>query len=583
MNPEAEAHLQRIRSGTDPNLAVSTIADYLTTHTVIKGKPFSFVDHEYQKTLSEDPAPVKYCLKCSQIGITEYSLRRAIAALQLYAEINLAYILPSATLAAKISATRFATALQSCKPAREAIYKTDSVSVKRWVNESFAYFMGASRAGQAISVPVTRLVVDEVDYAEDQDVLTSFTSRMTHADPRYYDEFWFSTPTVGGYGISHLFDNSQQYAELQRCCHCNHEFIPDYYSDVKLPGFNATAANGMPVLGSERTLKEINFLSKEILTQYTVAAAYLECPKCRRPVDQDIKYRRFVCVNPDSNFEPHGYKVTAFSAPKYMPPSKMIKTSTSYKAVKDFVNNCLGLPHDDESTGLSERELSELFCSDIRYPDNPSYQIAGTDLGGTCAHLTAYAAPDGHIRIMSAQQIPLHRFQDAYRKSTAENRVISAVIDSLPYTDTVAALQATHPSLWACLFSSTKGVELYSLRDVEADENTASYGIRQITAKKHALLDFVVSMIRAGRISFAPSTFHERDNIIAHLRDSKRIQITNKDGEVEFVWRKSATGVDHYFYALAYLVLANFLKGLGGGLAPLPFLAGKFKVKNENI
>lgn len=582
MISEAEAHLGRIRSAIDPEQAISTIAGWLTKHTVIQGRPFSFEHHEYQKTISEDSAPVKFCTKCSQIGITEYSLRRAIAAVQLYPEINLFYVLPTATLASKISATRFATALSSCKPAREAIYKTDSVSIKRFINESYIYFGGASRAGQAISVPVTRLVVDEVDFAEDQGVLTSFTSRMTHANPLYYDQFWFSTPTVGGYGISHLYDNSKQFVELQKCCHCGHEFVPDYYEHVKLPGFNAKALNGLPVVNPERSLREINFLSKELLTRYDTKTAYLECPKCQRAVDQSIKYRRFVCVNPDSNFDEHGYRVTSFSAPYHMPPGKMIKTSTSYKAVKDFVNNCLGLPHDDETTGLSESELSALFTNDNPwlYPENPPFQVSGTDLGGTCARLAGYPAPDGHIRITAAERIPLHKFKETYNRLSGENRVISEVIDSLPYTDMVAELQSTHPNLWACLFSNTKSTELYNIRDVESDPNTASYGIKQITAKKHALLDFVVSMIRAGKVSFAPSTFHERDHIIAHLRDSKRIQITNKDGEAEFVWRKSSEGVDHYFYALAYLILANFLKGLAGG-APLPFLAGKFKTKTS--
>ena len=159
--------------------------------------------------------------------------------------------------------------------------------------------------------------------------------------------------------------------------------------------------------------------------------------------------------------------------------------------------------------------------------------------------------------------------------------MISSVIDLMPYTSLVADLQKKIPSLFACVFTKTKGVELYNIRDKEEDESKASYGVHQVNAKKHALLDFLVEMIRAGGLSFAPSTFEQKETIIAHMRDMKRIEITNKEGDIEFRWRKSQDGEDHYMHALAYLVLANFLKGLSTGLAPLPMLAGKFPQKRH--
>jgi len=431
-------------------------------------------------------------------------------------------------------------------------------------------------------VPVSDLTLDEIDFAEDQDVLTSFQSRMTHAEEEVMSQLAFSTPTVPNYGISHLFDNSLQHAEIQRCNHCNHCFTADYYDHVKLPGFNVPDGRLKGPAGhvkANRKLTEFGFLSKILLTQFPIREAYLACPKCQKPVDQSVKYREFVVVNPDQNFEEHGFHVTPFSAPTHMPPHKMITTSTKYKAKKDFVNNCLGLTHEDETTGLGLEELEALFVSNVEYPESPPFQISGTDMGGSCAHMTGYPAPNGHVRIMSAEMIPLHKFRDRFGRSLGSCNVISSVIDLMPYTSLVAELQKKIPSLFACVFVATKGSELYTIRDKEEDEEKASYGVHQVNAKKHALLDFLVNMIRGGNLSFAPSTFGQKDKIIEHMRDMKRIQITNKDGDIEFRWRKSATGEDHYMHALAYLVLANFLKGLSTGLAPLPMLAGKFKQK----
>lgn len=581
MNDHFKRHLERIQTALDPRSQVRSAAEWLTKNTTIKGKPFSFVDHEYQKVLLDDPTEVKYCIKCSQVGISEIAVRRVIAKTQLHAGINAMYVLPTAAFASTFSSTRLASALDSAKAAKDSLHKTDSATVKRFFNDSYIYMRGASRSGQAISVPVSDLTMDEVDFAEDQDVLTSFASRLTHAEASVVAQLWFSTPTVGGYGISHLFDNSKQYVEMQRCNHCNHQFIADYYEHVKLPGFNALAVGKkkFSVAVKDRSLLDINFMSKALLTRLDVKTAFLGCPKCHRPVDQSVEYRGFVCVNPDSNFDEHGYRISPFSAPKYMPPPKMIKKSTTYKSVKDFVNNCLGLSHEDSTTGLSKREIDDLFRSDIDYPERPPYQISGTDMGGSCAHFTAFPAPNGHLRIMTAQMIPLNRFEVEYANSLGSHNVISSVIDLMPYTDLVARLQNKFPTLFACLFSKTKGVELYAVRAEEEDEHKASYGVRQVTAKKNALLDFLVGMIRGGQISFAPSTFAEQETIVAHMRDMKRIETSNKDGDVEYVWVKSAAGEDHYMHALAYLVLANFLKGLSTGLAPLPMLLGTFKQK----
>lgn len=586
-------HLERIASAIDPASSKNarTIADWIQKNTTLNGKPFSFKDHEYQLTLLKDPAEIKYVMKCSQVGISELSVRRAIALCQLRSGINVIYVLPTAGQAGSFSSTRFSTALEGCKSAKDNIYKTDSAMIKRWLNESYLYMRGASKGGQAISIPCTSLICDEVDFCEDQGVLTSFESRMTHAeDP---SQLFFSTPTVEGYGIAYLFENSLQHVEMQKCDHCGHWFLPDYFTDVKLPGFNAPKLSTPYSAGtysSSNKLADITFFAKRLLTKYDVDSAYLACPKCHRKVNQHIRNRNYVVVNNDSNFREHGYRISPFSAPKHVPPSKMIRKAASFHNVSDFVNNTLGLPFDDATTGLSEDEIRALFDSSIHnpanavYPDHsPPFQISGTDLGGLCARLTAYPAPNGHIRVLTAQRVPLHKLKEEYMDSTAHHRVISSVVDAMPYTDTVSALQEKDPRLFACIFTQTKGLELFRVREQEEDEDKATFGLRQLSAKKDALLDYVVTNIRAGRISFAPSTLPEMEHIIKHLRDPKRIKIKYDTGEGKglYVWRKSALGEDHYFLALGYLLLANHIKGLHNALAPLPFLLDTFSVKKD--
>ena len=579
MDDFTEAHLNRLDSMVNPSSGDTTIEGWITTKTFIKGKPFSFVDHEYQQFILSLQAQVLYIQKPSQIGISELQVRWILAFLALHQGVNSIYCLPSAKFSEKFSQTRVTPVIQSSPFLSASLHADlDSAAVKRFMNDSMIFFQGASKSSQAISVPCDLLVADELNFMQDPSIVTAFASRLTHSS--YALERYFSTPTFAKHGVSQGVSKARRYHELQKCQHCNHWFQPDYFKDVKLPGFNAGLALGK----KERSLHEITFLTKEILDKFEIDSAYLACPKCRRPVDQSIINREFVAENPDSTAESVGVLLTPFCAPKHMPPAKMIRTSTKYKARSDFYNNCLGLPYDDESSGLTREELLELFVPDINYPDHPPFQISGTDLGGTCAHMTAFPAPNGHIRIMTAELIPLHQMRTRFPQSLAENMVLSSVMDGLPYTDLVSGLQGSVPTLWACLKTDSKATtELYSIREQEEDETRATYGLRQLTFRRNLLFDFLVAMIRAKQISFypSPSMMRQQETIISHLTDMKRLQITNKYGEEEFSWVKSSDGQDHFFHALAFLILANFIKGLAGGLPAMPFLIQKMRIKQH--
>ena len=75
-------------------------------------------------------------------------------------------------------------------------------------------------------------------------------------------------------------------------------------------------------------------------------------------------------------------------------------------------------------------------------------------------------------------------------------------------------------------------------------------------------LDYTASVVRDEQISFI-NCESERETIISHLIDLKRGKIVNKDGETEYKWKKSASGEDHYFFALLYCITASLMKGFG--------------------
>ena len=660
--------LDRIRSECDPTQQITTDLQWITKNTTIKNLPFSTKHHEYQEILLNSPYRKKYCRKCSQLGVSEAAVRRMLSKACRIAGVTGLYALPTAKFSNKFGATRVQAAIDSASAAKEALYKNDSNEVRQFINGSFIYMQGCSSSSQVISIPVDFLTVDEKDIAEDQTLVSSLNSRLTHSS--YKDQFHFSTPTVSGYGISLDYESSLQHVEIQKCCHCNHFFVPDYYENVALPGFNRPTSSHSSYQGQananssanssanpsfigkgadkfakevatrlgfseqqaelistsdailtlakspfDRTLREFTHSSRQLLRAFKIDSAYLECPKCRKPVDTSLKYREWIRVNESEFSDPNhidtpvAYQISPFSAPPYIDPSSGLPTgrsmgsliidSTNYVDVKDFTNYALGLPFDDASTGLSEQEIRDLFNNPTTDPTLPDsvplyptlpeqapYLVCGMDLGGTCARLLAYPAPDGHLRILKAQRVPLHQVKDTHLLQIPQLRVISSVLDAMPYTETVSSLQSKDERMFACIFSASKSLELFQVREQETDEDKAMFGLRQLTASRDKLLDYVVALIREGKISFAPSTYPEMEDIVKHLRGPKRIKrerSTPQNPKGVYTWQKPQDGEDHYFLALAYLVLANFIKGLHNNASPLPLLATKFKVTNNGL
>ncbi len=563
-------HIDRLRAALSP-AEQGSYADWVTAHTILKGKPYSYGGHEYQETILRDGARVKSVRKPSQVGISELSIRRALAFVLRNPGVTMMYVLPTATFSQTFAKTRFDVVVDESPDVSTQRHKgTDSSSVKRFLNNSFVFFKGASRTGQAISVPVDSLVIDEVDLAEDQDILSQFTSRLTHSS--YKEEFYLSTPTVPGYGISAHYEAALQFIELTTCNRCGHTFEPDYYRDVVVPG--------LPI-----EVPELNYRTRTKLEGVDLAKAHLACPKCRRQVATEAKYRKFVPFNPSCKSDAHAYQVTPFSCPKTRTVGDVVQDSVKYRQTADFVNFGLGLPYESSETQLTLSEVDAAFdVNHSLYPEEAPVSVAGMDLGGECAHLTGGVFVDNHVRVYSAEMIPLHQVVERYKEVAAKRRVISSVIDMMPYTEVVRAVQQTDPNAFACVFSNSKiTTELFQVKSKEEDQAKASFGLRQINANRHIGLDMLVDMLKTGQISFAKSCHPQRKLITKHLLSLKRVRVKNRglDGGDSFAWRKT-DGEDHYFFALLYLVLATYLRGVSVGVVPLPFLAAPMRLKKFN-
>jgi len=573
------SHLERIRAGLAQTQL--TFTSWIKSNIILNGKPFRFLNHEYQETLLDDPCNKKVVKKCSQVGLSAINLCRALAFVSLQAGVKLSYVLPSAKFAQKFVKMRLDPLINASPNVKARLERGNDSSELKQVGDSFLMSQGASASSttNVLAIDLDAIVVDELDGAESHDVINQLISRLIHSHLK--DEFYLSTPTVPGYGISAKFDNTRQHMLLQKCSRCNQWFKPDYYKHVHLPGYTP-----------RHDLSEISYLNNTVLNDYDLKTAVLVCPnpKCKLPLTpsnvMDPSTREFVCENVDSKAEFHGYHIPPFAVPAIITPGSLIARSARYSRLQDFYNDALGLELASKETGLSEEEINSFFKPKPIIPSSYSsadqfksedfrskvpFTLMGLDMGGECACTIAVPVPlssmkRSKLRVVHAEMIPLHNVRRRVTELYSEFRVSAGVVDSMPYTDSVLMLQERHPTLYASIFSKKKGLALYDVTEQNVDDPvTAMSLVRSISVARDRGFDLLVSSLREGVITFDPLPL-VRSTIIEHLMDLKRIfvsggrfgsfggnQSLNEDGR--FTWKKTR-GIDHYFFSLLYIFLA---------------------------
>ncbi len=277
-------HISRLRSSLAAH-SPDTICDFITQHTYLNGKKFSFEGHEYQKQILEDPAPTIIIAKSAQLGISEMSARLALARAALIDGFSTIYTLPSATAAQNFMQTRINPVIDGSPYLKEIVSKdVDNTSIKRLSN-SYLYLKGCQVDRQAISVPADLLITDEVNNS-DQDVLTLFESRLIHS--KYAMRVFLSTPSIPNFGIDRMFKQSKRKFNMAQCHKCNEWFIPDYHEHVKVPGFDDDLDK----------ITKAHFADPSFLWMQS----YVGCPKCGCEMDMAHAKREWVVENPDDAF-----------------------------------------------------------------------------------------------------------------------------------------------------------------------------------------------------------------------------------------------------------------------------------------
>ena len=548
-------HLQRLRAGASQATAINELARWISDNTFIQGRPYSYKNHEYQERILNCTAVEKVVRKCSQVGISELAIREALAKCGMIQNFTTIYTLPTAHFASTVAKTRVDPVIRESPYLKDMVTDIDNVEVKQ-LGTSYLYLKGAASSNAPISIPADSLIHDELDFS-DPLVISQYQSRLTHSP--YKMKFKLSTPTLPGKGIDYEFQSSKRHFNFVKCSCCQHYFIPDYYENVVIPGFTG----------------DLRDITKRNLHTIAYEQAVVICPSCGGLPDLGPDHREWVCENPSENHVAEGFQVSPFDAPRIATPSFLVKASTSYTDVGEFVNFNLGLPFFSKESVLAPDEVRGTILPN-RLDGAASFAM-GVDLGKICHVVVAACFYDGAMQVVHAEKVPLQLLRERYKALRAQFRVRVSVIDSLPYTDTVLALQAIDQNLWASVYTQTKGTSLFSVKQQDEDEEKGLQQLRQINVSRDRTFDALMAFIRSGQ--FSKVTCEHDDEFVTHCTDMRRVKDWNLRTQVlEFRWIKSETGEDHFWFALSYVFLAKHILGTAVGAGGMLPLVMSFKV-----
>lgn len=495
-------------------------------------KPWSWDDHEFQIDICDvgEEAQEVVVIKPAQTGLSTLQIRLILQFLATHNHLKACYILPTAAFAREFVQSRFDPAVES-SPYIQSVMSNDAdnTSIKK-IGTCFLIMRGTSGTTAAISVDLDLMICDERDFAN-QDVLSSFASRLQHSDLKLTRDF--STPTLPGYGVSALYDDSSQAVRMVKHDICGQWVELEFFNDVMLPGDIAIA----------------NF-RKEHLQTIDVNEAWFSCPHCRQKVTEgnlaDPEKRQWVDKFPGHYRK--GFKVNFFDVVRYNPLSDVLNSIRKY-TYGDWTNFRIGAPYESSEnsfmTSIIERNsivnpipLEELMRGGY-------YGVfIGVDLGKV-AHVVVGVSTDAGINVICAEQVDIRTLPDqslgkylvALHRAT---RCVRLVVDGMP--DYSVAL---HVAAMNCGYGATYGMSNKDLDIYKWDDNKGTVNI-----SRDSHFDDCANWVNAGRVKFPIGSNLMKD----HFSVVKKTKVQTAKGLSE-KWT-STSDEDHFAHAFGYMFAA---------------------------
>lgn len=530
--------------------------EWIAANTALRGKKYSFANHEYQIAIANDPHRIVAAEKCAQIGFTEILLRWIICFLVQHQGSQAIFTQPTAADMGNFAKSRVDAVFDECPVIKRlGTGGIDSAQLKK-IGTSFLNLRGTFGTRAAISVPSDANVYDEVNFSNPR-VLNQYKSRLQHSE--YKLERCISTPTVPNYGVSDLVGRSDQKHLMLKCSHCGHQQTLTWPDSLWLS----------PQVRLGKIEVDNDALERYIDKEYEFAP-YFACEKCERPVDRAWEYREWVAKYPerarDLDIGISGYNISQLDV-TFVSAAEIIKSSDKrldgYKRIEDFHNFVLGKPYAGGDS-MKITDATKVLATQLMSFEKVNGTFIGLDLGNIChmAIVKDFWLPGRSLPtpiIVATKKIRKEDLEDTLLDVISMYGGIYCVSDAQPYTTTVEKLaNKIKGRMSICFFGGKKPYSMTS-------ENI------QVTANRTQMLDAVTEDMSNARVMVA-SCIDDYDEYWKHCKNLVKVKAEDDDGSEYYEYVK--VGDDHFGYATGYALLARRIffevqpQGLTG-LAPV--------------
>lgn len=514
--------------------ADSSLAEWITDHTTLRRRPFSYKRYPFQEAIADDEHPNLSVIKCSQVGLTEIQIRKFFAMLRRENGLSGIFSFPNEAMYKRNYATRMKPIIDA-----DSVFNPPALNkpIRRMdltqIGDSFGYVTGCGES-DATSINADILFHDELDLSP-SDMIGLFQSRLQGSDKRITQSF--STPTFMGYGIDRNFSLSDQHYYLTQCPSCGHRQFPLFnHSFINIPGMKFD-------------VEHLTDLTAEQIVEMNLKGAYVGCEKCRKPLDlTDAQYREWVPMFPERS-QSRGYKMNPFSTDRLDLPYifGQLQKYREKENLKGFFNTVLGEPFTESSAQMQREQIEKVLAPNGNPPtvSDDTAVYMGIDMGQVC-HIVLVGDVDENGKDPFFLFDTCHALQLAERISELRKvyNIVQVCVDRYPYTPTVDAFREnTNGLVMPIHFGGNAAVQ------PKLDE---SGELIYYIANRTSMLDRVRTVIVNGTAVLSGYMGY-KETLITHLRDMVRDEtILEKEPD----WKK-LNGNDHFFFAAGYALLAR--------------------------
>lgn len=492
--------------------------------------------HPWVRAMHDSTAGFNTAMKAAQTGVTEVGINRAFYVIDQLKR-DVLYVLPTSLTASDFSKARFTGALKNSLYLNSIFTDTNTVNLKQ-AGSNNLYIRGSRGDSNLVSIPVSELILDEVDRMDQKQVWLA----LERLSGQLRKCVWaISTPTVPNFGIHKLYQKSTQEHFLFRCPGCSK------LTELVWP-------DCIEIIG-------------ETIHDPRIHESFLKCKECKVRLEQKAKpdwlgrtgfWQSFA---PNADPDKRGFHVNQLYS-FTVSPGEIVEAYFrglgDEAAAKEFHNSKLGLPFIGEGAQITDdlidRCIGNHTTSDARPKTGGQRLITlGVDQGKysyyvVCEWFVDQMANDINVAAR-CKVLAFGKFLEddwhILRELMREWQILACVIDADPQINEARRFAkefAGYVSL--CRYRRGKTAKEISI----SEEDT---GAAMATVDRTNWLTATLGRYRTKRISLPADISLEFKDHMKNL-----VRTYEKDESGNPVATFVETGPEHYTHALNYAEIA---------------------------